>query len=161
MIDREGYKDRLLLLAGDRNALSFAGPGVVLGSLSSDWESHDVPLSAVALDLFQPLDVQVHVSPQISLGRVLVNLLTERGQVFLGQVPGAAGSVNAGVDKNGLGSRVSDSVDVLQGILDRLGVRDFHSSDTSVHDLQPAAGGERGLLGSSAELRSMGECGGE
>ena len=113
-----------------------------------------MPLSAVALDLFQPLDVQVHISPQISLDRILVDLLTKRGQVLLCQVLGADGSVDAGISQDGLGGRVSNSEDVLQRVLDRLGVRDLNSSDTSVHDLQPSAGRKGGLLGSrGTELR--------
>ena len=49
----------------------------------------DVAAAAVALDLFEALDVEHHVATQVTLGGVLVHLLTQLGQLLLGEVPRA------------------------------------------------------------------------
>jgi len=51
--------------------------------------------AAVGTNLFQALDVERNVAAEVTLGGVLVHLLTQLGQLLLRQVAGALGVLNA------------------------------------------------------------------
>ena len=88
-------KLNLLLLSRNSHSSTLASSCIVLCSLPTDWKTHDVSLSTVALNLFKSLDIQVHITAKITLNGVLVNLLTKFGEIIFCQVLCANGSVNA------------------------------------------------------------------
>lgn len=85
----------LLLLSWNRHSPSLAGPCVILCTLSTYWKTHDMPFSTVTLDLFQSLDIEIHITTQITLNGILIHFFTKLGEIILSQVSGTACCVNA------------------------------------------------------------------
>ena len=60
---------------------------VTLHEVAEQEMYRNVSLAAVALDLFQALDVEGVEPPQVSLNGVLLNLITQPRQLILRQLP--------------------------------------------------------------------------
>src|SRR5688572_22369904 len=90
--------------------------------------------AAIAADIHQPLDVELHLAAQIALRAVLaVDNSTNAVDLLFRQIayPQTAGDVDPCQDL--LAGRESDAIDIGQRDLDRLVPWDIHPGDTS-HD---------------------------
>ena len=118
-----------------------------------------MPATAVAPDLFQAVDVERVEAAEVALGGVLLDLVTQRRELGLGQVARAL-VVDVRVGEDGLGGGRADAEDVLQGGLDALGVGDLYPGHTGGDDVEGAAAGRggagRGDGGAGGELRREG-----
>jgi hypothetical protein len=84
----QSHRHRFLLgyflLVGDGFPLPFARAAVVLGLLSADGQSEPVAHTAVATDIHQPLDVELHFGTKRSLHlHVVVDERTDAGQFIV------------------------------------------------------------------------------
>ena len=120
--------DKLLLLAGDGLDLTLASPRVGLGALASARKTADVPPAAVALNLFEPFDVE-HVEPsEVTLDHVRVNLRAQDGEFFLFHLAHAF-VLQARLGHDLLRAGVADAVDVGERDFRPFVVGDLHTRD--------------------------------
>src|SRR5450755_4730498 len=106
---------RGLLTAGDCPARSLTGAGVRASALAVNRQAAAVTDAAVAVDLHQPLDVQVDLAPQVSLDRVFaIDDLPQAGDFILAQVARAAVGRNGGPGQDLVRRRSTDPDDVGQ-----------------------------------------------
>src|SRR6516164_3682144 len=119
------------LLAGHGLARPLAGAGVGPRPLPPHRQTAAVPEAAVALNVFQTSDVLLDLAAQRPLDRVLaVQNGRQPGDVFVGQVLGAALRVDAGLLAQAQGQRRPDAVDVPQRNVRRLVVGQVNTQDT-------------------------------
>lgn len=82
-------KGSCLLLAGNRNTLALPGSCVRLRPLPTYRKPRLVPPPPVALDVNEPLDIQLHLPSQIALDGVLLDLLADEGKLGIIQFENA------------------------------------------------------------------------
>ena len=88
--------------------------------------------AAVALDLGQTLDVQSHVTTQITFDEdvVFVDIITDLGLILGRQILDAGIRVNSGTGENFVGSALTDTVNVSQTNFNPLLTRQINTSNT-------------------------------
>ena len=87
---------------------------------------------AVAVRLDEALDVHCDLAAELTLdGVVVFDLVTELGDIILGQILCADVGVDAGLCKDIAGALQTDSVDIGQRDLDALGIRNIDTGYTS------------------------------
>src|SRR5947209_9445908 len=112
------------LLAGDGLARALAGAGVGAGALAADGQTAAVPQTAVALNVFQALNVLLNLPTQRPLDNVFaVEEGGQAGDVLVGQVAGAALRIDVGLFAQLQGRRRADAVNVAQRNVRRFDVR--------------------------------------
>src|SRR2546426_7045985 len=110
-----------LLLAGHGLLRALAGPGIGPGALAPHREAAPVAQTGVATDLHLALDVLGDFPAQVTLDlEVLVDPGAQPRHLFLGQIPDAGVSRDAGGAAHLLGARQADAVDVGEGDLEPL-----------------------------------------
>src|SRR6476659_1948615 len=109
------------LLAGDRLLRTFAGARVGAGALPVDWKTLAVTQALVATDLHLALDVLRDLTAQVTFDLdVRVDVGTEAGDFFFGEVAHPGVTRHAGVVADLLRHRAADAVDVREGDLQPL-----------------------------------------
>lgn len=114
------------MLENAGNSVSAASPGVGLGPLAVARQAVDVPESAVALNVGEPLQISVHVRPQLDSDGVFRELFAEEERLSLSQLSRRL-VVDPYVRQDLPSSRPSDPVDVLKRHLQLLLVWNLHS----------------------------------
>src|SRR6201991_327569 len=105
-----------LLLAGDGALRALAGALIGLGPLAAHRQATAVPQALVAADLDLATDVGLHLTAQGALHlEVAFDVVTQLGDLIVGQVLGAQVPVDAGGLQDFLGAGTADAVDVGKG----------------------------------------------
>src|SRR5579859_6663639 len=105
---------RGLLTAGDSPARSLAGARVRPSTLAVHRQPAAVTDAAVAIDLHQPLDVQVDLTPQVTFDRVLaVDDLAQARDLVFAQITGAAIGRSIGPRQDLVRRRMPDAEDKI------------------------------------------------
>jgi hypothetical protein len=74
-----------------------------------------MPEASIAANIYQALDVHLHLATQIALDRkVLRDVIANRADLAFGQISNARARVHAGELQRLLSGRSSDTVNVLQ-----------------------------------------------
>jgi len=92
-----------------------------------------------------------NLPPQVSLGHILVNLITEKLKLILAELMGPP-VLESGGRQDSLGCRLADAIDILKAGLNPLLVGDLNTADTGVADNKAT-----GLSHPDAEFRAHGE----
>jgi hypothetical protein len=119
------------LLPGNGFARTFSGSGIRLGSLTADGQAAAMSRTAIAVDVFQPLDILLNLATQRSFnGVVTVEDRGQSGQVVVAQFLCLALGIDAGLIAQMQSRGRTDAVDVAQRNMCGLIVRDVHTQDT-------------------------------
>src|SRR5690606_21621760 len=130
---------RRLLLPRDRTTRPLVRPRVRVRALAPHREPTTMPLSAVAADVHETLDVHGHLRPQRTLHLVLIlDRAPQTVHLVVRQLVHATVRIHPRLRKDLLRGRKTDPVNVRQCDLDPLVARQIHASD-SRHLSTPAA----------------------
>src|SRR5215471_4060862 len=142
--ERAGDRSGHLLLAGDRLRRPLAGARVGVGALAADRQIAAMPQAAIAAEILQPLDVELHLAPQVALDHVVaVDHFADLQHLGVGQLryPPLLRDVHFFHDL--LGLLAPDSMDVLKRDHHALVGRNVDTSDTGQSRYSSRAGVNR------------------
>src|SRR3954469_14411532 len=125
-------KKRLLLLAGDRLGLAFAGARIGVRALAADRKAPAMAKPAVAGEVHQPLDVHGGLAAKVAFDReILVDRFTDVQDFLVGQVLDTLLGRDAELLGDLLGRGAADTVNVGQRDFDALVGGDVDPGNTS------------------------------
>src|SRR5262245_9647415 len=105
----------LLFLPGDRPGGSLAGTRIGMRALAAHRQSAAMPQAAVAAEIHQPLDVELHLTSQVPLDQVIaIDHLADVEHLLVGQLRHPAGLRDPDFLHDFLGLSRSDPMDILQ-----------------------------------------------
>lgn len=126
------YWDGLLsddLLVGDGGLFASFGAGVGLRALATDRQVLLVTDASVAVDVLEGLDVAGHLSSEVSLERVVLQLVSDDAELLLGERLDLAVGLDLRRGEDSLGSGRADTVDRGESDPEVLVVGDVYSRD--------------------------------
>ena len=110
-----------LLLAGNGLLGALAGTGILLSVLTADRQATTVTNTAIAADLHQTLDIQAHLTAEVTLNlQVVLDVVTELADLILGEILDAGVGIDADIREHFLRGGQADTVDVGQADLHAL-----------------------------------------
>ena len=122
----------LLLLAADLLTGTLARASVRVRTLAANGQTATMAKAAVAADLHQTLHVLGNLTMEVALdGEVVLDVVTQLRELFLGEIVGAGVRVDAGFREDLFGGREADAVDIGQTDLDALVAREVDTNKTS------------------------------
>ena len=88
--------------------------------------------TAVAVDFNKTLDIESHVTAEVTLDHVVVlDLITQLGNLLFGQILGTGIGIDASLHKDIVGALASNTVNVGKGDLTELLISNINTSYTS------------------------------
>lgn len=124
-------------LPHDGATRALAGAGVGAGALTADGQTTTVAQTLVSADLDLAADVGLHLATEVTLGLdVVVDVLADRDELLLGEVPNTGVRVHAGGGERLLREGPADAEHVGEGDLDALFARDVNTGN-ACHSMAP------------------------
>lgn len=130
-LDLAGFSVRITL-DPDSATRAFAGAGIGLGALASDWEAAAMADTAVAVNRLQPLQIGLNFPAKIPFDENFraIDGLNDGIELLRAEVFGPGVGINSGEFQHLLGVAGAHAVDVGQRSFDALFAGDVDSEDT-------------------------------